>query len=237
MKTNRKFRRHVKRGNYRAYVGPSQLYDMKGAWQFMIMCLLGLREHHKLLEIGCGSLRAGRLFIPYLRKDHYCGLEPQEQVVKFGLLNELGQSIVEAKEPRFAYNDDFDLSRFGDRKFDYILAHSVIMHLSTPDMRELIKAAADSLAPTGILVASYVAGKVKHKAEATYPEAVWHASATVRAAVKAAGLAYIPLRIAERHPAVTWFLGVYSKHKPTILEGDSVAGMLNRYWQWEHGSK
>jgi hypothetical protein len=101
-------------------------------------------------------------------------------------------------------------------------------------MRELIKAAADSLAPTGILVASYVAGKVKHKATATYPEAVWHASATIKAATKVAGLAYIPLRIAERHPAVTWFLGVRPKHKPKILAGDSVAGMLNRYWQWEH---
>lgn len=51
---------------YRGYVGPEAQYDLMGATQFRLLCTLGLREHHTLLDFGCGSLRAGRLFIPYL---------------------------------------------------------------------------------------------------------------------------------------------------------------------------
>jgi SAM-dependent methyltransferase len=231
MKTNQKFRRHVTRGNYRAYVGPKDLYDMKGAWQFMVMCLLGLREHHKFLEIGCGSLRAGRLFIPYLKPGNYFGLEPQEEVVKRGLESELGHAVLEVKRPQFTYNDQFDLSEFGGQKFDYILSHSVIMHLSTPAMRQSIRSAAEVLLPTGVLVASYVAGNVTGKKQATYPEAVWHAPASVKAAVTSAGLVYRLLRLTERHPAVRWFVATRPGHKAA---SGSVMGLLNQYWQrWE----
>ena len=54
--------------DYREYVGTSERYDIGGAIQFNLLTTLGLREHHRLLDVGCGSLRAGRLFIPYLLK-------------------------------------------------------------------------------------------------------------------------------------------------------------------------
>ena len=54
--------------DYREYVGTSETYDIGGAIQFNLLTTLGLREHHRLLDVGCGSLRAGRLFIPYLLK-------------------------------------------------------------------------------------------------------------------------------------------------------------------------
>jgi hypothetical protein len=52
--------------HYTAYVGPPAQYDFMGASQFRLLCTLGLRENHTLLDFGCGSLRAGRLLIPYL---------------------------------------------------------------------------------------------------------------------------------------------------------------------------
>ncbi|MHC4422967.1 MAG: hypothetical protein ACYS1E_20600, partial [Planctomycetota bacterium] len=52
--------------HYMAYVGPPDRYDLMGASQFRLLCTLGLRAPHRLLDFGCGSLRAGRLFIPYL---------------------------------------------------------------------------------------------------------------------------------------------------------------------------
>lgn len=227
MKTNRKFAKYVSRGQYRLYVGPGHIYDMKGAWQFMIMCLLGLRDYHKLLEIGCGSLRAGRLFIPYLRPGNYFGLEPQEEMVKRGLESELGQAIIDVKRPKFAHNDGFDLSRFGKQRFDYVLSHNVIMHLSTPAMKQSIKSAAKMLMPTGILVANYVAGSVTDKKRATYPEMIWHSPASVKLAVKSAELVYNPLRLVERHPAARWFMATRPGYEPT---GGFMVQMLNRYW-------
>jgi len=53
-------------GHYTAYVGPPNQYDFMGATQFRLLTTLGLREHHAVLDFGCGSLRAGRLLIPYL---------------------------------------------------------------------------------------------------------------------------------------------------------------------------
>jgi len=64
--------------NYRAYVGPVEKYDLVAANQFNLLTMLGLRENHFLLDVGCGSLRGGRLFIPYLLPHHYFGIEPNE---------------------------------------------------------------------------------------------------------------------------------------------------------------
>jgi hypothetical protein len=52
--------------HYTAFVGPPQQYDFMGATQFRLLTTLGLREHHRLLD-----LRAGRLLIPYLLPDRY----------------------------------------------------------------------------------------------------------------------------------------------------------------------
>lgn len=44
--------------NLRAYVGPPAQYDFMGATQFRLLAGLGLREEHRIVDIGCGSLRA-----------------------------------------------------------------------------------------------------------------------------------------------------------------------------------
>ena len=46
--------------HYRAYVGPPEQYDLMGATQFNLLCSLGLREWHRVLDfrlrgIACGS--------------------------------------------------------------------------------------------------------------------------------------------------------------------------------------
>jgi hypothetical protein len=54
--------------DYKDYVGLPSRYDFMGATQFRLLCALGLRANHTLLDFGCGSLRAGRLFIVYLNE-------------------------------------------------------------------------------------------------------------------------------------------------------------------------
>src|SRR5690242_11872125 len=64
--------------HYRSFVGPPERYDLLAALQFNLLTSLGLREYHSLLDIGCGSLRAGRLFMTYLLPGNYCGVEPEQ---------------------------------------------------------------------------------------------------------------------------------------------------------------
>src|SRR5437879_7690102 len=68
--------------HYRAYVGPPEDYDLIAAMTFNLLTTLGLRQHHSLLDVGCGSLRIGRLLIPYLNRGKYFGIEPNEWLVR-----------------------------------------------------------------------------------------------------------------------------------------------------------
>ena len=61
--------------------------------------LLGLREHHSVLDFGCGSLRAGRLLIPYLLEGRYYGLEPNRWLIEDAMEHELGGALIDLKRP------------------------------------------------------------------------------------------------------------------------------------------
>ena len=56
---------------HRAYVGAPEEWDLVAARQVTLLLAAGLRDKHRLVDIGCGSLRAGRMLIPYLRRGHY----------------------------------------------------------------------------------------------------------------------------------------------------------------------
>ena len=93
---------------YRAYVGPPEDYDLIAAMTFNLLTTLGLRQHHSLLDIGCGSLRIGRLLIPYLNRGKYFGAEPNEWLVDEGIRRELGETLVQIKHPTFFFSDSPD---------------------------------------------------------------------------------------------------------------------------------
>jgi hypothetical protein len=47
--------------HYRAYVGWPVNFDLVAAMTFNLLTTIGLRQHHTLLDVGCGSLRSGRV--------------------------------------------------------------------------------------------------------------------------------------------------------------------------------
>jgi SAM-dependent methyltransferase len=113
--------------HYRAYVGPPADYDVMGATQFHLACSAGLRESHSLLDFGCGSLRAGRLFITYLLPGKYYGLEPNTWLIDEAIDREIGRDAIAIKRPTFRHDDDFDIGHFNSQ-FDFIVAQSVFSH-------------------------------------------------------------------------------------------------------------
>jgi hypothetical protein len=119
---------------WRQLAGNQLMYDTIGATQFGVLTMFfGLRETHKLLEIGAGSLRASRLLIPYLNEHNYCGIEPNESAVQLGLDHELGNEMLDWKKPRFAARTDFGFYEFGET-FDYALAYSLLTHVPPGDI-------------------------------------------------------------------------------------------------------
>src|SRR5579875_1380257 len=102
--------------DHRSFVGPADQYDLIGAGQFALLYALGLRAHHRLLDIGCGSLRAGRMLIAYLEPERYVGVEPNRWLIDAALRRELGEGIIALKRPRFDANAEFALAHLG--RFD-----------------------------------------------------------------------------------------------------------------------
>jgi hypothetical protein len=86
-------RMHAGDRHYRAWVGPPKEYDLIAAsYQVSLLRAAGLRETHKLCDVRCGSLRGGRMLIPYLLPGNYYGIEPDKKILDAGIKNEVGRN-------------------------------------------------------------------------------------------------------------------------------------------------
>jgi SAM-dependent methyltransferase len=178
--------------DHRAFVGPAEKYDLVGAMQFNLLTSLGLREHHTLLDVGCGSLRGGRLFLAYLLPGRYFGIEPRRDLVEQGIDREVGRDAVALKQPTFAYVDDFSLTTFG-RTFDFVLAQSIFSHASLRQIRRCLAQAKEVLEPEGVFAATYMEGPGDHAGdEWVYPGWVEYRPSTIARVASEAGLAAAP---------------------------------------------
>jgi SAM-dependent methyltransferase len=195
--------------HYRAYVGPAGQYDVIGGLQFTLLFQAGLRETHKLLDLGCGSLRGGRLFIPYLRPGHYFGVEPNEWLVQEGIARELGEDVLRVKQPTFSSMSDFALSALGER-FDFVLAQSVFSHTFRDLTLQGFAGVNEALADRGLLFATFF--EREHTAAGNgwrYPACVPYPWDELVAIGAEAGLSLS--RIEWPHPRQTWFVAAHDR--------------------------
>ena len=108
-----------------------------GQLQFDYLVRHGLRPDMRMLEVGCGNLRAGRLFIDYLAAGNYYGtdispdilLAAEQTVTEFGL---------QPKLPHLALVNDLRLDFLPDECFDVVHAHSVFSHSPLPVIEECL---------------------------------------------------------------------------------------------------
>ena len=200
------------RPDHRHYVGPRSDYDLMAGVQFGLLFALGLREDDRVMDLGCGSLRAGRLLIPYLAPDRYRGVEPNRSLVESGIAHEVGSDLVRLRRPRFEFRDDFELSAFGER-FDWVLAQSILSHTYRDLTSRALRKVSEVLAPGGLLVATYVerrgyAPRRLHKPDDgagwLYPGCVGYRWQDIAAMAEAAGMA--AARLDWHHPRQVWFL-------------------------------
>ena len=202
--------------HYRAYVGPPEDYDLIAAMTFNLLTTLGLRQHHSLLDVGCGSLRIGRLLIPYLNRGKYFGVEPNEWLVKEGIKQELGEALLQIKRPTFFFSDSPDTITQAKVSFDFALAQSIFSHCGLDLIKNWLSAISRSLAEDGALVATFLPGEEDSPTKGwVYPECVNYKPATMRQAAAEAGLRFEILD--WKHPRQTWALFAAPKFDSTWL--------------------
>jgi SAM-dependent methyltransferase len=191
--------------HYRAYVGPPEDYDLIAAMAFNLLTTLGLRQHHSVLDVGCGSLRIGRLLIPYLNRGKYFGVEPNEWLVEEGIKRELGETLLQIKSPTFFFFESPDMIAQANSSFDFVLAQSIFSHCGLDLIKNWLSAISGSLARNGALIATFLIGEEDSpKMGWIYPECVNYRLSTLE---RAAADVKLRFQILDwKHPRQTWAL-------------------------------
>ena len=192
--------------HHRARVGPKEFFDIIGAQQFCVLVGQGLRERHRLLDVGCGCLRGGRFLIPYLGRGNYCGLEPNRELLDAGIAIELGRGMAHFKRPEFHYFDDFRLSRI-PVAFDYVLAQSILSHAGCDLVPVIFSEAFQVLAGGGAFVATWFDGASDMTDGGWYPgRIIVYTASTIARWALAAGFSRLDV-LDVRHPmGQMWFV-------------------------------
>lgn len=149
---------------FRTKVGPHDRFDRIGGFQFVRLFGLGMKAKHKVLDVGCGCLRAGRLLIAYLDPGNYYGIEPDKGLLQYGIDNEAGPGLIKDKEPVFSHTHEFFMEDF-DVKFDFILAHSIFSHATKPWVEVCCDQVKEVLAPNGFFVFTFFKGAKDNERE------------------------------------------------------------------------
>jgi SAM-dependent methyltransferase len=136
------------------------LWEELGALQLDYLVAHGLAPHHRLLDVGCGTLRAGRRFIAYLDPGGYTGLEMSAAALAYAaaLIEEEGLSD---RRPNLVRNADghLDFRQFDDAAFDFVWAQSVLNHLPLPYIEECFESVGRVMATGGRFFFTFVEGE------------------------------------------------------------------------------
>jgi SAM-dependent methyltransferase len=147
----RSVRYRLSPGSYRVAVGG--LWDEVGTLQFEYLVAQGLEPDHRLLDIGCGSMRGGLRFVEYLSPGHYYGLDISPDLLSAGR-RELANAGLTAREPHLIVDDGFRFGRF-EASFDYALALSVFTHFPFNVIMRCLAEVEHVLSPGGRFYATF----------------------------------------------------------------------------------
>lgn len=206
--------------HYRPYVGPSDRYDFMSASQFTLLFTLGLREHHSVLDFGCGSLRLGRLLIPFLQPQSYFGIDPNRWLVEDGIKAHVGHELIGIKLPSFSFTADFACDVFG-RKFDYIVAQSILTHTGPDLAARLLAGVSETLAAGGKFIFSICEAEDFFESPSeqgwVYPHCLNYGRLQMRLMCRRAGLHC--RRLPWYHPGAAWYVAAHeAADLPSVSE-------------------
>ena len=156
---------------HRAYIGGR--WEENGQLEFDFMVDRGLRPEHVLLDIACGSLRAGVRFIPFLERGHYLGIEKERSLVRRGLSKELPDQVRREKRPELVVSGDFEFEKFS-RQADYSLAWSLFTHLNVADLETCLRNLRAYASPGHELFATFFPGPSDQNAPRSHAHASFY---------------------------------------------------------------
>ena len=118
------------KGRHRDIVGGR--WEETGRAQMSLLLAEGLQPHHKLLDIGAGSLRLGCKAVPYLDPGHYWATDLSGALMAEGHRSELADPS-HLNHDHLIEDSDFAFPTIPD-DIDYAIAFAVFTHLPHADL-------------------------------------------------------------------------------------------------------
>jgi SAM-dependent methyltransferase len=151
-------------------VGHPGIWKVKRDYQIWFLKQRGLRPHHHLLELGCGTLRGGLPIIDFLQEGHYHGIDARGIALEEAR-KELAESNLEDKRPTLIRAGDLSSVDL-NRTFDFVWAFSVLPHLEVENLRGAFRSAKRHLAVDGQFLATAGIGSRRQGRWMEFPDLV-----------------------------------------------------------------
>lgn len=135
----------------RAAVGGNPSHDRwlaLGLMQFEYLTEHGLAPRDRMLEIGCGNLRAGWRFIQHLDRGNYYGIDISPDIL-IEAKKTLVQYDLQDKLPHLTITGDLTFDFLPSKHFTVMHAHSVFSHSPLHVIDECLANVGRILAPGG----------------------------------------------------------------------------------------
>jgi hypothetical protein len=199
-------------------------FENAGRQQFILLLMSGLKPSSKVVDIGCGILRAGYWLIHFLDPGGYYGLEPSAERIEVGRTTILEPGMEQIKQPRFAMNADFDTGVFGV-PFDFFLAYSIWTHASKGQIERMLDGFLRDSTPQAVFLASVLPAGLRWRDhlgdawvgtshESITPGCIGHDLKWIRAECRRRGLS---LRILGRERDGQTWLQISRDRKKNLL--------------------
>jgi SAM-dependent methyltransferase len=118
----------IEKQTYKKFLGGGQeKWESRGKFQLFFLKKMGLAPFHRLLDVGCGPIRAGVHFIDYLNPALYCGVDYNHDFILTAKELVAKDRGLAEKLPELAQLDNFEFSKINGT-FDYVMAFSVLNH-------------------------------------------------------------------------------------------------------------
>lgn len=152
MTSSRSARRH-------AMVGPPRLWKKKRQFQIDYLLEQGLRPEHRVMDLGCGTLRGGIPIIDHVEAGNYYGIEVRSEVIAEAH-REIRKSGLAHKAASLVIARNLGLLRLGV-EFQYIWSFSVLIHMDDDEVAAAFDCVYANLGENGVFLANVNIGAAR----------------------------------------------------------------------------
>ena len=136
----------IERGAYKKYLGGgAEKWEPRGLFQLSLLRTAGMLPSSRLLDVGCGPIRAGVHFISFLNAGNYYEVDYNNSFIRAASLL-VAEKGLSGKHPTLRVVSDFDFSDL-NQQFDFVNVFSVLNHCDRQQRRLFFQNIPNLLAP------------------------------------------------------------------------------------------